>query len=484
MNITNGINGSKNATNTATNWVQSTMNKLNVLPPMELISFTLDTMSKAKIHQIVKNSIKEGSKSSVYWDYALKQFGLNNKAIAAVDRAYGSVISEGQLGLIDVNKILATYEGEYNAKNFREDFPDEAESFISGMRDIIMEAQMKEYNRNLKAEYAEQQMIHNDPNQAKPAVYNTLEDFKAVTPEKYVLQNKDLDDQIAKKFIEAKASKVVSVIHDSADKVANRFLSKDLYTEIQASSTPAVRIANASFLYLKSFLIQYAERFSRDIEDAKAIGGGAEVVNMLASQIPISIAAGLLYTTATGLLNNREDGLLGLFSDVTDDSLTVEQKFGYSMGHLGQAAMVGHPILGYARTLSSLTGGHKGFWQTMGDFIVAPQLRNQIEILDTVKKLSNYTARDIAEDTTASQDESLRENQWKAAKLAAKQIPVFNLFYIKALMNNAVYPEAQKFMDVASNAEKSDKLREKSAEEGAANAFFNDPNTPIFQPSE
>jgi hypothetical protein len=315
-------------------------------------------------------------------------------------------------------------------------------------------------------------------------VYNTLEDFKAVTPEKYVLQNKDLDDQIAKKFIEAKASKVVSVIHDSADKVANRFLSKDLYTEIQASSTPAVRIANASFLYLKSFLIQYAERFSRDIEDAKAIGGGAEVVNMLASQIPISIAAGLLYTTATGLLNNREDGLLGLFSDVTDDSLTVEQKFGYSMGHLGQAAMVGHPILGYARTLSSLTGGHKDPWQTMGDFIVAPQLRNQIEILDTVKKLSNYTARDIAEDTTASQDESLRENQWKAAKLAAKQIPVFNLFYIKALMNNAVYPEAQKFMDVASNAEKSDKLREKSAEEGAANAFFTDPNTPIFQPSE
>ena len=488
---TNFLNGRKGSTNKAVQWLNqftaSVQNhQLGGLASTNMADIQMfnSALNMVNVHQLITRLTDPKSKVSPYLELALSDHGLSRSDLNALDKIYGKPISNGRYELIETGTLDAPFEGKYTEEQYINDFDPDGASKIDVLENKVLESQMIEHNRTLRDKYDTDVATHGADGIAKPVTFNNVLDFKALLPEKYVEQNKDLRTQLATRLLEYKARKVASVCTDLADDIANRLVSNEWFSVMQKSSTPSDRIVNASFFYLKSFIAQYTERLARDVEAAHRLGGGGKVVERLAAQTILYTSVGMLYATIQGAVSNKQEGYLGLAADLTDETLTDEQKLGYSLGHIAQGMSMGLPIGSYLRTGTFFSSGAKDAWDVVFDITAAPQLSTYLKTADSLRNVVNKTVKEAEGDTTEAQDESSAKLKFETAMLGVRQIPVMNMIAPKILMNYAIEPAAREMFGVISKAEQAQNRKDRVDTEGFGGAFFNDPNTPIFQPSE
>jgi hypothetical protein len=488
---TNFLNGRKSSTNKAVQWLNqftaSVQNhQLGGLASTNMADIQMfnSALNMVNVHQLITRLTDPKNKVSPYLELALSDHGLSRADLNALDKIYGKPISNGRYELIETGTLDAPFEGKYTEEQYINDFDPDGAAKIDVLENKVLESQMIEHNRALRAKYEEDVATHGADGIAKPMNFSNIQDFKDMLPEKYIEQNKDLRSKLATNLLEYKARKVASICTELSDSIANRLVSNEWFSELQKSSTPSDRIVNASFFYLKSFIAQYSERLARDVEQAHRLGGGAKVVERLAAQTILYTSVGMLYATIQGAVSNKQEGYLGLAADLTDETLTDEQKLGYSVGHLAQGMSMGLPIGSYLRTGTFFSSGSKDAADVFFDVVAAPQLSTYLQTANALRNITNKTIREIEGDTTEAQDESSAKLKFETAMIGVRQIPVMNMIAPKMLMNYAIEPAAREMFGVISKSEQAQNRKDRVDDEGFGAAFFTDPNTPIFQPSE
>ena len=498
----NAIARSENTTNATLRRIQK-FNKSRLVSalggvPMEHVTFFQKMATNLRLHQIVKGTIDLKQKMNPVMETHLQTFRLDRNMVSVLDDIFDNALSTKKLGIMDLEALQQGVNRTITEAEFKEKLGSKYENLE--LKAKALQDLEEGIDLELKPYYEQQRINYNAKARAEEGiVFNTLEEFMLNLPDKLKNNQQKLRDIKTTKYINRKAFAFGQFVNNISDEVSYIFKDSGSMSQYMKSASPKDKIATATLLHLKRFFASSLEIEARQLERwQKTYGTGLLGAKKIASRYMqygiVLTAGGALLNTFNGLFNNEHEGIVAGYDIITDDTLTVTEKWARGMGELSQCFMLGLPVGSHMRAVLDTVSRDQSLPETMANILLAPFASTFYRGIETgiswsSGELRGLTAGTLSGDMTYAQeqrhDESLKEKRLKGLNFLIRQIPAFNLPVMKVMLNYGGEPLYREYAQMAQDGEKYqevvDDLKEMTPLEQYANTTRNYRGKPLVE---